>query len=67
MKINKYELDVFKKASLCRNFELEVCNNLKNNNIKFRVYLSAGQEYIPASIAAIINNLNVKPLISYLL
>ena len=63
MKINKYELDVFKKASLCRNFELEVCNNLENNNIKFPVYLSAGQEFISASIAVIINNLNVEPLI----
>ena len=63
MKINKYELDVFNRASLCRNFELEVRNNLENNNIKFPVYLSVGQEYIPSSIAVITSNLNVKPLI----
>ena len=30
MKISKYELDVFKNASLCRNFELEVFKNLEN-------------------------------------
>ena len=63
MKISKYELDVFKNASLCRNFELEVFKNLKNKNIKFPVYLSVGQEYIPASIATIVKNLQARPLI----
>ncbi len=58
-----YELQVFKKASICRNFELEVYQNIKNNNIKFPTYLSAGQEYIPASLATIIKNKNIKPLI----
>tara|TARA_Y100000590_G_C15720231_1_gene1013286 strand:- start:1900 stop:2739 length:840 start_codon:yes stop_codon:yes gene_type:complete len=63
MKISKYELDVFKNASLCRNFELEVFKNLENKNIKFPVYLSVGQEYIPASIATIVKNLQTRPLI----
>lgn len=56
-----YRLDVFKKASFCRHFENEVYKNVGNKNIKLPVYLSAGQEYIPASIAAILEYKNIKP------
>ena len=50
----KFILEVFKKASLCRHFENEVFKRIKSDKIKFPVYLSAGQEYVPASIAQII-------------
>ena len=63
MNKNDYELKVFKRVSVCRNFELEVYKNLENKNISFPVYLSAGQEYIPASLATIMQNKNIKPLI----
>ena len=56
-----YRLDVFKKASFCRHFENEVYKNVGNKNIKFPVYLSAGQEYIPASIATILEYKNIEP------
>jgi len=63
MTVNKFEINVFKKASICRNFELEVYRNLENKNITFPAYLSVGQEYIPASISEITKKLKVKPLI----
>jgi pyruvate dehydrogenase E1 component alpha subunit len=56
-----YRLSAFKKASFCRHFENEVYKNVQNKNIKFPVYLSAGQEYIPASIASILEEKNIKP------
>jgi len=46
-----FRLEVFKKASLCRNFENETFKQLQNKNIKIPTYLSAGQEYIAATIA----------------
>jgi len=56
-----YRLNVFRKASFCRHFENEVYKNIQNKNIKIPVYLSAGQEYIPASIATILEEKNIKP------
>ena len=56
MSINKnYRYQVFEKASLARNFEEEVITNVKNKRIKIPVYVSAGQEFIASSIAAICN------------
>ena len=49
-----FSINVFKKASVCRHFENEVFKRIKSDKIKFPVYLSAGQEYVPASIAQII-------------
>ena len=49
--------------SICRNFELNVFNYVKKKIIKFPVYLSAGQESISASLATIIRNKKIKPLI----
>ena len=60
---NKFILEVFKKASLCRHFENEVFKRIKSNQIKFPVYLSAGQEYVPSSIAQIIKEKKIKPLL----
>jgi pyruvate dehydrogenase E1 component alpha subunit len=56
-----YKLNVFKKASFCRHFENQVYKNVQNKNIQIPVYLSAGQEYTPASIATILEEKNIKP------
>lgn len=54
-------LKILKKASFCRHFENQVYKNVEDKNIKFPVYLSAGQEYIPASIYSILEEKNIKP------
>ena len=51
--IDKFRINVFKKASLCRNFENEVYEKIEQKVIQIPVYLSAGQEYIPATISEI--------------
>jgi TPP-dependent pyruvate/acetoin dehydrogenase alpha subunit len=56
-----YRLNTFKKVSFCRHFENQVYKNVQNKNIKIPVYLSAGQEYIPASIATILEEKNIEP------
>ena len=58
-----YRYQVFEKASLARNFEEEVIANVKNKKIKIPVYVSAGQEFIASSIAAICKSKKIKPLI----
>ena len=58
-----YRYQVFKKASLARNFEEEVIANVKNKKIKIPVYVSAGQEFIASSIATICKLKKIKPLI----
>jgi len=63
LKSLKIEIDILKKASLCRHFENEVYLNIESGLIKFPVYLSAGQEYIPASIAALVQKKKIKPMI----
>jgi len=56
-----YRLNTFKKASFCRHFEKQVYKNVENKNIKIPVYLSAGQEYIPASIYTILEEKRIEP------
>lgn len=56
-------LNVFEKASICRHFENEVFKRVSNKEITFPVYLSAGQEYAPATIAEIVKKKRIKPLI----
>jgi pyruvate dehydrogenase E1 component alpha subunit len=56
-----YRLNVFKKASFCRHFENQVYKNIENKNIKIPVYLSAGQEYIPASIYTFLEEKGIEP------
>ena len=60
MSIKDFKLAAFKKASLCRNFENQTFINIQNKNIRIPVYLSAGQEYISASIAALLEK-KVRP------
>lgn len=54
--MRNYRLEVFRRASLCRNFEEATFKHVKNSLIQFPVYLSAGQEYIPSSISTIVDN-----------
>ncbi len=54
-------LEIFKKASLCRNFENELYKKVQDKIIKFPVYLSAGQEFIASSIAVKMQELNISP------
>ena len=62
--MNKKRLiDIFTTASLCRNFEKIVYKNVENKNIKLPVYLSAGQEFISTTIANILSQKKIKPLI----
>ena len=56
---NKIIKEAFKKASFCRHFENQVYENIKNKNIKIPVYLSAGQELIPATIYTIFEKNNI--------
>lgn len=52
----KERLQIFDKASFCRHFENELYRNIEAKNIKFPTYMSAGQEYIPATIHTIFEN-----------
>ena len=52
--MSKFRLNVFNKASICRNFEEQTFKKITQKVIQFPVYLSAGQEYIPATIATVI-------------
>ena len=56
-----FRLEIFKKASLCRNFETELYNKVQEKVIKFPVYLSAGQEFIASSIAVKMSEQNIIP------
>lgn len=59
--MNNFILETFKKASLCRHFENQVFEQVSAGLIKFPVYLSAGQEYIPASISEISKQKKITP------
>ena len=48
-------LKIHKKAAICRAFEEEVFDLVQKKIIKIPVYLSAGQEYISASIAVFLD------------
>ena len=52
--INNFLLKVFEQMSICRHFEQNVFNAVKNKQIKIPVYLSAGQESSPATLATLI-------------
>jgi len=59
--MNDFRLNVFKKASLCRNFEEVVFKKLQDKTISFPTYLSTGQEFISATIAQTVEENNIKP------
>lgn len=54
------QVKIFKKASFCRHFENQVYKNIQAKNIKFPTYMSAGQEYIPASIHTIFEDKGIE-------
>jgi pyruvate dehydrogenase E1 component alpha subunit len=58
--MNKYLLNVFEKMSYCRHFENYVYNKIQDKTIKFPVYLSAGQESIPCSIAGVLEEKKIE-------
>lgn len=55
---NETRLEIFRKASLCRNFEEVVYSYIEKKTFKFPIYLSAGQEFIAATLATFYKNLN---------
>ena len=63
MNHKEFRIEVFKKAALCRHFENKVYKLVEKKIIKIPVYLSAGQEYISASLASIIQSSKNKPLL----
>jgi TPP-dependent pyruvate/acetoin dehydrogenase alpha subunit len=50
---------IFRSANICRLFETKVYEEVKTGGIKIPVYLSAGQEYIPCTIAEFYSDLPV--------
>ena len=52
-----------RKASLCRHFENNVFELVKDKKIEYPVYLSTGQEYIPCSISEIGKLKKISPLL----
>lgn len=59
--MSEYRINVFKRAALCRNFEQYVFDGIKKGLFKFPIYLSAGQEYISASISECLKEKNIQP------
>ena len=58
-----FRLKVFEKAAYCRHFEEQVVKNVKLKNINIPTYISAGQEFIAATIATICEMIKIKPLL----
>lgn len=47
---------IYKRAAFCRAFEEEVARRAEAGQFKFPIYLSIGQEYIPATVATWLEN-----------
>ena len=58
-------LNIHKKASICRAFEEEVYRQVELKNIKIPVYLSAGQEYISATLATYLTDVDKQIFIQH--
>ena len=54
-------LEVFKRASLCRNFDEVVFEKLQDKTIAYPTYLSVGQEFISATIAQTVYGMGIEP------
>jgi TPP-dependent pyruvate/acetoin dehydrogenase alpha subunit len=59
----KLRKKILYKSALCRYFEYNIFELIKNKKINFPVYFSAGQEYVASSIAAIFQEKKIKPLL----
>jgi len=58
-------LKIYKKAALCRAFEEEVYKQVESKNVRIPVYLSAGQEYISASLAVLLEDIEKQIFIQH--
>ena len=58
-----FRIQIFKKASLCRNFEEEVIKNINNKKILTPTYVSAGQELIASTLSVICQKKKNKTII----
>ncbi len=60
----KLRTKIFEKAALCRNFEINAYEYSRKKKIPIPIYLSAGQEFIAATLSTIIKDLKkINPLI----
>jgi pyruvate dehydrogenase E1 component alpha subunit len=59
--MNDYLSKVFDKISFCRHFENYVYEKVQDKTISIPVYLSAGQESTPCSIAVFLKDKNIEP------
>jgi TPP-dependent pyruvate/acetoin dehydrogenase alpha subunit len=50
---------IYERADLCRCFEQETYRQIECKNVRIPVYLSAGQEYIPATLSVALEVLGV--------
>jgi pyruvate dehydrogenase E1 component alpha subunit len=58
-------LEIHKKAAICRAFEEEVYRRVQDKTIKIPVYLSAGQEYISATLATYLESIDKQIFIQH--
>ena len=54
---NAIKTEIYRKASLCRAFEEELFYRVQNKEIGIPVYMSAGQEYISATLAVFLEKI----------
>ena len=59
--MNDYLSKAFDKISFCRHFENYVYEKVQDKTISIPVYLSAGQESTPCSIAVFLKDKNIEP------
>ena len=62
-RLKNRKIEIFKKASLSRNFENSVFEKVKQKVIQLPVYLSAGQEYTSATISKICEDKQIQPML----
>ena len=61
--MDNFRLNVFQRASICRNFDDVVYLKLQQKVINLPTYLSAGQEFISAAVALVLAEKQIEPYI----
>jgi pyruvate dehydrogenase E1 component alpha subunit len=59
--MSNFRLKVFKRASVCRNFDDVVYLKLQQKVINYPTYLSVGEEFISATIAQVLADKHIEP------
>jgi len=59
--MSDFRLNVFRRASLCRNFEKKVFDLIRAGTFKFPIYLSAGQEYTASTLSEVLSQKRIEP------